>query len=295
MLLLEHPSRENTMNVGLVLGGGGTIGIAWETGFLEGCAEGGLDLTTAQVIVGTSAGAMVGARIAHRGLADAPSDRKRPGGIPADVFAHVAQESAKEIYATWLKMTGPDPASARRMGELSCQTENDGEAMVSALDTGYEWPQRDLRIVTVSTQSGERRVFDRSSGVELSRCIAASGAVPAMFAPIAIDGERYMDGQVHSGTNADLLLDDDLAAIVIAAPTCKLTADALGVVADHCLAAELKLLDAAGKRVITIAPRAEDKEAFGSSLMDPTHAESAKAAGHGQGLAAAAGELAMLK
>ena len=48
----------------LVLGGGGVIGVAWETGILEGLAEGGVDVRQADLVIGTSAGSMVGTRIA---------------------------------------------------------------------------------------------------------------------------------------------------------------------------------------------------------------------------------------
>ncbi|HEV2662045.1 MAG TPA: patatin-like phospholipase family protein, partial [Ktedonobacteraceae bacterium] len=47
----------------LVLGGGGTTGIAWETGLLLGLRDGGVDVTAAGLVVGTSAGSVVGAQI----------------------------------------------------------------------------------------------------------------------------------------------------------------------------------------------------------------------------------------
>ena len=47
----------------LVLGAGGEAGIAWEVGLLAGLAERGVDLTAADLVVGTSAGAGVAARI----------------------------------------------------------------------------------------------------------------------------------------------------------------------------------------------------------------------------------------
>jgi NTE family protein len=48
----------------LVLGGGGPVGIAWESGLLAGFAEGGVSLENADFIAGTSAGSFVGAQIA---------------------------------------------------------------------------------------------------------------------------------------------------------------------------------------------------------------------------------------
>src|SRR4051794_9042591 len=52
-----------TRRRGLVLGGGGITGIAWETGLLLGLQDLGVDVTTADAVVGTSAGSVVGAQI----------------------------------------------------------------------------------------------------------------------------------------------------------------------------------------------------------------------------------------
>jgi NTE family protein len=46
----------------LVLGAGGITGIAWEWGILAGLAEAGVDLAGAGLVIGTSAGSVVGAR-----------------------------------------------------------------------------------------------------------------------------------------------------------------------------------------------------------------------------------------
>jgi NTE family protein len=47
----------------LILGGGGTTGIAWEMGLILGLHDGGVDVTDADLIIGTSAGATVGVQI----------------------------------------------------------------------------------------------------------------------------------------------------------------------------------------------------------------------------------------
>ena len=53
------------MKVGLVLGAGGVLGGAWLTGALDALArETGWDPGSADCIVGTSAGSMIGALIA---------------------------------------------------------------------------------------------------------------------------------------------------------------------------------------------------------------------------------------
>ena len=47
----------------LVLGGGGVAGIAWELGLLSGWAGEGVDVREADLVVGTSAGSVVGAQL----------------------------------------------------------------------------------------------------------------------------------------------------------------------------------------------------------------------------------------
>jgi predicted acylesterase/phospholipase RssA len=72
----------------LVLGGGGVAGIAWMTGLLAGLAESGTDLTGADLLIGTSAGANVAAQVGS--------------GLPlADLYARQADPArqAREIAA----------------------------------------------------------------------------------------------------------------------------------------------------------------------------------------------------
>jgi predicted acylesterase/phospholipase RssA len=49
----------------LILGGGGALGVSWETGVLAGLQQEGMDVTGADLIVGTSAGSVVGTQIAQ--------------------------------------------------------------------------------------------------------------------------------------------------------------------------------------------------------------------------------------
>src|SRR4051812_29393426 len=63
----DHAGREASPAEGgraLVLGGGGVAGIAWEAGIVTGLRQEGIDLGSADRIVGTSAGSVVGALIA---------------------------------------------------------------------------------------------------------------------------------------------------------------------------------------------------------------------------------------
>ena len=66
--------RRNTMNTttspsrAIVLGGGGSAGIAWESGLLAGLLEAGADLEAADLVVGTSAGSAVAVQLRAGGL-----------------------------------------------------------------------------------------------------------------------------------------------------------------------------------------------------------------------------------
>src|SRR3954453_19778835 len=70
----------------LVLGGGGSTGNAWLIGVLAGLYEAGLDVTTADLTIGTSAGSTAAAQVA--------------GASPTDLLAAV-------LSATPPVRTGP--------------------------------------------------------------------------------------------------------------------------------------------------------------------------------------------
>jgi NTE family protein len=56
----------------LVLGAGGNAAIAWEVGVLAGLLDVGIDVRTADVVIGTSAGSVVGAPQRRRPLGVSP-------------------------------------------------------------------------------------------------------------------------------------------------------------------------------------------------------------------------------
>jgi len=65
-------ARNGSPTLALVFGGGGSVGVSWQTGLLTGLREAGVDLAGADAVVGTSAGALVGALLAGgRELTDA--------------------------------------------------------------------------------------------------------------------------------------------------------------------------------------------------------------------------------
>jgi NTE family protein len=85
---------------------------------------------------------------------------------------------------------------------------------------GNQWPQRPLYVVACRRRDGHRVVFGREGAppVDVAHAVAASCAIPGFFHPVEIDGEMYVDGGVHSPTNADVLNGWDLDVLLVSSP-----------------------------------------------------------------------------
>lgn len=214
-----HPDQSPRRAV--VLGGGGVAGIAWETGLVTGLMKHGIDLRLADVVVGTSAGSVVGAGLLANTL-DAIYD-----GLSADTGAPAPQEAGdrdlsrtmKVIMAGFASTEGED-AARRTIGELALEDyqRSDDKASLDRMRPllpGSDWPAGDLRITAVNAETGRFTVFSSDTTDDLVSAVAASCAVPGVFKPVTIDGHPYMDGGMRSATNADVASDCD-AILVIA-------------------------------------------------------------------------------
>jgi NTE family protein len=167
----------------LVLGGGGVAGIAWMTGLLAGLAEAGQDVTGADVIIGTSAGAAVAAQVGSGLPLDALFARQVGPALQArEIPAELDMEKLGAEFAELLTGATSAQDMQRRVGAyaLAARTvpEADRLAAVSTRLPSPEWPARRILLVAVDAETGETRVFDRQSGVNLVDAVAASCAVP---------------------------------------------------------------------------------------------------------------------
>ncbi|TFV56545.1 patatin-like phospholipase family protein [Geodermatophilus sp. DF01-2] len=265
----------------LVLGGGGITGIAWEIGVLAGLAEAGTDLTGADLVVGTSAGSVVGAQIASgAGLETLYARQLEP---PTDEKAARMTRAALARYA-WavLRSRGRDVEFRRRVGALALAAEKAGLTpteqerldVIGSRLLSTEWPDRDLRITAVDAETGEFRALDRSSGVPLLQAVAASCAVPGVYPPVTIDGRRYVDGGMRSAANADLA--DGYDRVVVLAPIprgvgplASVDAQVTGMVA----------------RVAVVSPDEGSRRAIGRNVLDPAARAGSARAGRAQAAA----------
>lgn len=266
----------------LVLGGGGVAGVAWELGILLGLSEAGRDVRNADLLVGTSAGSVVGAQIASGTDLESlfaaqltPAEQSKERMVAFDFTGMM--EALRQAVAG----AGSDVKAMRaRIGAyaLAAPTISEAErrSIIAARLPVHTWSQRNLLIVAVDTASGEECVMHRASGISLVDAVAASCAVPGVWPPVTIAGHRYMDGGVRSATNADLA--SGAERILILNP--------LGANANRFgmgPAKEAAALQREGSQVLVIEPDAASTTAIGQNPLDPATRAPSALAGRTQG------------
>jgi predicted acylesterase/phospholipase RssA len=241
----------------LVLGGGGIAGIAWEAGVITGLRRAGVDLGEADLVIGTSAGSVVGA------LVTTGADLESSVGAQANTAAAKAPAVDMEpVMAAFSLLYDPslDPQEARRQVGAMALAVKDTGARIEAVGDRLpvkEWPERRLLITAVDTETGEFVVWDRDSEASLVLAVASSCAVPCVYPPVEIGGRRYMDGGVRSATNIDLAAGS--STVVILEPLAHMAPR------QHFEAEVAELGDA---MVTHVAPDEASMAVFGSNVMD---------------------------
>jgi NTE family protein len=259
----------------LVLGGGGVTGVAWEVGLLLGLAERGVDLTGADLFVGTSAGSVTAAQVTT--------------GVPLEkMFEAQVAGTTNEIAASIVSrvllsfaVAGLWPGDRRKgrawLGRASLRAktvpESERLAVIRQRVGTDEWPDKPLKITAVVAETGEFVVFDKSSGVSLIDAVAASCAVPIVWPPMTVNGTRYIDGGARSVANVDLAKGHD--RVVVIAP---ITASARRSHKPQAQAAAL----GPGVRSLVVSPTDAALTAIGRNPLDPARRTPAAEAGRAQ-------------
>lgn len=245
--------------------------MAWMAGLARGLRRAGVDLGEADLIVGTSAGAIIAALLAT----GQDPDRLATPVRPADSGSTPPQVDGRRLGEAFavLASAASDPDEARRrVGQIALAAETGPEqahiTRMRAMAGADRWPDRQLLITALDAETGEQEVFDRASGAPLPSAVAASTAFPGIYPPITINGRRYMDGSLRSATNAGLAA--GARTLVVIDPQA------------HLFPRELlhqELAVAGAHTVVTIEPDPESIRAFGSDLNDRTAWEPAYQAG----------------
>jgi NTE family protein len=285
--------------VGLVLGAGGVVGQAYHAGVLAVLEHDlGFDPRAADVVVGTSAGSITGTllRLGVRAEDLAAWTVKAPLSGDDDVLRQIAATPVPELAPfrplelLRRPMRLPAPRMVHRAAtrpwrfrplaaamSLMAPGRHDIVAQLAALREleRPQWPEPPLWICAVHRHDGRRVVFGRpdTPPVPIHLAVAASCAVPGYFAPVRIDGHTYVDGGVHSPTNAALLRGCGLDLAVIVSPMsgpAGARPDVYAASRRHSarlLRREVRALEATGVRTVVFTPGPAEQAVMGNDMM----------------------------
>ena len=278
------PPVSGTAQRALVLGSGGPVGRAWEVGMLKALRDAGVDVSQADLVVGTSAGAIVGTQVRSGKTLDslynaqvATAANTPPPSASEPAFDATYAQQTQAPIRTATELT---PALRMQVGQkaLAAPKVISEDEWVKTITTSlggdiHSWPDKPLKIAAGDVTDGTIRFFDRTQGVPIERAVAASSAPPGVTAPITIGDRRYMDGFVGGGN-----IDGAAGAgiILILTPT---GSGSPGPV----LQAQIDRARSQGSQVLNISPDADSRAAMGTNNLDLSKQSPATQAGARQG------------
>ena len=281
----------------LVLGGGGSTGNAWLIGVLAGLLDSGLDVTAADLIVGTSAGSTTAAQVTsvspgelYTAIMNNPLPQRTTAGKPdrhrrtaGPVVNHL--ERTNRIIAAAVDAPDMRRKMAAAAFDLDAAADGSGQASWRATTASrlpnHQWPKQKVLIPAVHVPSGEPVVFDRDCGVDLVDAVAAS---TSSGSPYRIGDSLYIDGGYRRNENADLAAGYE--RVLVLSP--------FGGKSRHPLAwgmqlaAQVDELRSLGSMVETLFPDSSAEHMFGANAMDLSSRTPAAQAGYDQARTVAA-------
>lgn len=233
----------------LVLAGGGLTGVVYEIGALRAIEEMlvSRDARQFDIIVGTSAGALVGSLLA-KGVTPGEMmqalDNNAPSTIryrPNHLFSLNTREfvnrslhlprTARNAVAHYLRNRGDMNLFDLlwSLGEVlpsglydnSTLAEFVRETLESrSLSDDFEGVNCELYVIATDLDTGERVVLGEEPwrDVSLSRSIAASSAVPLLYRPVRIGDSELVDGGLRGTASLDLAIEAGAKLIVCINP-----------------------------------------------------------------------------
>lgn len=227
-------SAEHTIEVALVLGAGGSLAEAWHAGVVKALHEAtGWDARRAELILGTSAGAITGLQlrmgIPPRDLytlyTDAPhsgEDSRATSASPptstskpkswAEWIPQSLEFAARTLWPPW--RVRPLHVAAGLLPRCVRATSVPGNRSAGAYSE--QWPRKRFWIPVVRLEDGKRVVFGRDDvDVPVAQAVKAGCSVPVGHEPVIIDSHRYVGGALHSDTNADLAGPPAFDAVIV--------------------------------------------------------------------------------
>ncbi len=298
-----NPTTPSSNTHALVLAGAGAAGNAWQLGLIAGISDAGVDLTAADLIIGTSAGSTVAAQI---------TGPVRPAALYASILAEATQPPARDVatvggsnaskpshlsgpsYMQWSQdiIASAEDASdwRRRMCAAALERDvpdgpgqNRWRDVVAARLASRDWPQQRVFITAVDARTGAPVVFDRDSGIELVDAVAASTS-NGFGGTYRIGEDRYINGAYRRSSNADLAAGYE--RVLVLEPFSGRSRTPLEWGMD--LATQADELRASGSTVEVVFPDAGAGDVFNANALDPSTRLPAARGGYEQGRALAA-------
>ncbi|GII59614.1 hypothetical protein Pth03_80030 [Planotetraspora thailandica] len=277
--------------VGIILGGGGESGVAWQTGVLAALEDQAhLTPDVVDVVVGTSAGAVAGAYFSTKANLNQLVDNERAGkGASAPVQTGGGGAIPTDIMAALNSTKGTIEERDKKVGELAMKapipiSSADFVNYIASMLPTKQWPALDFRATSVNAETGQTVLWKREDGVPLAAALASSSAVPGFLPTVEINGRHYTDAP-RTSFSAGLVAEKHLDAIIyIGMPTPNLS----NTIEEEALTK----LEAGGLHVVRITGGA-GSDAIIRNAMDPKIRPQAVETGLRDG-AAAAGSVAKL-
>jgi NTE family protein len=305
--MTTRPTLARRPRRAFVFGGGGVLGYAWMIGALSAVEEVyGVEGSDSDIVVGTSAGSVLAALLScgittgelvrhHQGVPDPHDlaiewdyDTITGGPRPPRPSFRPGSPRLALSAARHPRRIGPllGLSAALPTGRGSLEPIRGAVAQARAV-TALERPRAngEVRpvpwIVATDYRTGERVVFGRDLAADLASAVVASCAIPAWYAPVTINGGRYIDGGTVSNTSCDLLVDQAIDEVFVLAPAASFQDVDPGRtraerverwvrrLVTRSVRAEVGLLRDQGTRVVVVTPTSEDLALIGVNLMNP--------------------------
>lgn len=288
----------------LVLGAGGTVGMSSHAGVLRALQQAGVEPNDADLMVGTSAGAVISSLVrTGRSVDDMwamsqgevtdlwdvdPETRRAmlftqgwrtPLGLARRAMGSMYVVQRSMVRFPPMPMPVPVPVARWYRGGFVSPR---GTRAHLAQILGDEWPERDLRLCTLDLVTGRRLVLggDRASKLPLHAAARASSAVPGFFEPVRAGRRVLVDGGAHSTTNADVVPASEGDVVIIAAPMAATDGALMPMQSKLArripivtLRREVAGLRKAGAEVLVIAPDTAELATHGARLLRPDDTE----------------------
>ncbi len=241
-------SLDNKSKTALVLAGGGLTGAVYEIGALRAIDDLLINRSVSEfdIFVGTSAGGLVAALLANeispemmmRSLDGSypdvqPIQRKHIFNVQRSELVRIASLFPQKLGRAWINYL----SNTRDMTFFDFVW-----SLLDVLPAGFydglgleryvrhvinrvgktiwfDELEKDLAIIATDLNSGDRKIFDRSTPtIPISTAVAASSAVPIVYRPVRIQGHDYIDGGMRGNASLDVAIEKGADLVVCINP-----------------------------------------------------------------------------